>query len=292
MSWWARLDFMVGSQFELLFLPPPVSLPVCLRWSWGLWELWRAEERRLSPPELQGRLDRCNPKNHPVSSSWGGWTEWSPASLAGSTKDIKILIKKKQKTKVSTVSEGGSWPLLWRWWWGVRDQWHWRTPSSPVPPEFPPGQRRLWRGDGVTESSGEEYLTAGPESLSWSGAPGSVEEQRDDTWLQRVSRHDQKKKISTCWELTMSPPWTPLPRRLGANSARSTDLSHSITRWLDHWTTSEGEGFLWKRTKKNNNYIKYRIRLIYFLFLFGTRTFYSFFTKRSHWSMGWPLRLI
>lgn len=47
----------------------------------------------------------------------------------------------------------------------------------------------------------------------------------------------------------MSPPWTPLPRRLGANSARSTDLSHSITRWLDHCTTSEGEGFLWRRKR-------------------------------------------
>lgn len=42
--------------------------------------------------------------------------------------------------------------------------------------------------------------------------------------------------------LTISPPWTPLPRRLGAYSARSTALSHSITRWLDHCTTSEGEG--------------------------------------------------
>lgn len=107
MSWWARLDFMLWSQFELLFLPPPVSLPVCLRWSWGLWELRRAEERHLSPPELQGRLDRCNPENHPVSSSWGGWTEWSPASLAGSTKDIKILFKKKKKKQSLYSLRGG-----------------------------------------------------------------------------------------------------------------------------------------------------------------------------------------
>lgn len=42
--------------------------------------------------------------------------------------------------------------------------------------------------------------------------------------------------------LTISPPWTPLPRKLGAYSARSTALSHSITRWFDHWTTSDGEG--------------------------------------------------
>lgn len=39
----------------------------------------------------------------------------------------------------------------------------------------------------------------------------------------------------------MRPPWTPLPRRLGAYSARSTDRNHSITLWLDHCTTSEGE---------------------------------------------------
>lgn len=52
------------------------------------------------------------------------------------------------------------------------------------------------------------------------------------------------KKNSKCTVLTISPPWTPLPRRLGAYSARSTALSHSITRWLDHCTTSEGDGCL------------------------------------------------
>lgn len=41
-------------------------------------------------------------------------------------------------------------------------------------------------------------------------------------------------------KLTISPPCTPLPRRLGAYSARSTERSHSITRWLVHWVTSEG----------------------------------------------------
>lgn len=38
----------------------------------------------------------------------------------------------------------------------------------------------------------------------------------------------------------MRPPCTPLPRRLGAYSAKSTERSHSITRWLLHWITSAG----------------------------------------------------
>lgn len=38
----------------------------------------------------------------------------------------------------------------------------------------------------------------------------------------------------------MSPPWTPLPLRLGAYSAKSTERSHSITRWLVHCWTSDG----------------------------------------------------
>lgn len=40
--------------------------------------------------------------------------------------------------------------------------------------------------------------------------------------------------------LTISPPWTPLPLRLGAYSARSTERSHSITRWLVHRQISAG----------------------------------------------------
>lgn len=40
--------------------------------------------------------------------------------------------------------------------------------------------------------------------------------------------------------LTISPPWTPLPLRLGAYSARSTERSHSITLWLVHWEISAG----------------------------------------------------
>lgn len=51
--------------------------------------------------------------------------------------------------------------------------------------------------------------------------------------------------------LTMRPPWTPLPRRLGAYSARSTDRNHSITLWLDHCTTSEGERLLCEREKES-----------------------------------------
>lgn len=189
------------------------------------------------------------------------------------------ILKKKKKVKQSLYSlRGESWPWLWRWWWGVCGRWRWRTLSSPASPGFPPGRRKLWPGGGVAESSGEEYLTAGPESPSWNGAPGSVGEQRDDTWFQRASRHIQRKKISTCSEPTMSPPWTPLPRRLGANSARSTDLSHSITRWLDHCTTSEGEGFLWKRERKKEQYL-HKMSDFFFLFI-GTRTFYSFFTIR------------
>lgn len=51
--------------------------------------------------------------------------------------------------------------------------------------------------------------------------------------------------------LTMRPPWTPLPRRLGAYSARSTDRSHSITLWLDHCTTSDGERSLCEREEES-----------------------------------------
>lgn len=65
-----KLDFTVWSQFELLSPPrPPVYLPVCLSWGWGLWELRGVEESHRSTPELQCPLGRCNPENHPVSSS-------------------------------------------------------------------------------------------------------------------------------------------------------------------------------------------------------------------------------
>lgn len=62
-----------------------------------------------------------------------------------------------------------------------------------------------------------------------------------------MQRSDDKIYRKYSLLLTMRPPWTPLPRRLGAYSARSTALSHSITRWLDHCTTSEGEGCFWRK---------------------------------------------
>lgn len=100
-----------------------------------------------------------------------------PSFFGWKHKIIKCQFLKKVKQSLYSV-RGGSWPWLWRWWWGVCDRWRWRTPSSPASPEFPPGQRRLWPGGGVAESSGEEYLTAGPESPSWNGAPGSVGERK------------------------------------------------------------------------------------------------------------------
>lgn len=42
------------------------------------------------------------------------------------------------------------------------------------------------------------------------------------------------------YSLTIKPPCTPLPLRLGAYSARSTDRSHSITLWLVHCEISAG----------------------------------------------------
>lgn len=60
------------------------------------------------------------------------------------------------------------------------------------------------------------------------------------------------KTLEQTWRsLTMRAPCTPLPRRFGAYSARSTDLSHSITLWLDHWTTSEGEPLLCWRNQRS-----------------------------------------
>lgn len=47
--------------------------------------------------------------------------------------------------------------------------------------------------------------------------------------------------------LTMMPPCTPLPRRLGAYSERSTVRSHSITRWLVQRLTSSQEPLSYKR---------------------------------------------
>ena len=40
---------------------------------------------------------------------------------------------------------------------------------------------------------------------------------------------------------TISDPCTPDPLRFGAYSERSTDRSHSMTRWLVQYTTSFGE---------------------------------------------------
>lgn len=50
----------------------------------------------------------------------------------------------------------------------------------------------------------------------------------------------------------MRPPCTPLPLRLGAYSAKSTDLSHSITLWLDHWTTSLGVNWFWAHNQQQH----------------------------------------
>lgn len=63
---------------------------------------------------------------------------------------------------------------------------------------------------------------------------------KDDRTSNSQSRFILNQIKWACKYLTISPPCTPLPLRLGAYSARSTERNHSITRWLVHWVTSEG----------------------------------------------------
>lgn len=83
-----------------------------------------------------------------------------------------------------------------------------------------------------------------------------------EPWLQNLQRrlvlevHTYRRAPGsldgrTSNHLTIKPPCTPLPLRLGAYSARSTERSHSITLWLVHWEISAGEIlFCWKREQK------------------------------------------
>lgn len=228
----------------LLSRRPRASQPAGPSWDWGPWAPQRASERPRSLSAPRCLLGRYSPENHQVSSSSGDWTEWSPASLATekwecSTHESVTFLKKWSDT---FYSQSVLSPLLWPWWWEARGPWRCRTLASPARPATQPAQRRPWRGGGGAASSVEGYLAAEPTSRRWSEVPGSAGEQSLGV---RSARQDLT--ASRTWDvtenLTMSPPWTPLPRRLGAYSARSTALSHSITRWLDHCTTSEGEGW-------------------------------------------------
>lgn len=55
----------------------------------------------------------------------------------------------------------------------------------------------------------------------------------------------EREKSVSQYLLTMTAPWTPLPLKFGAYSDRSIVLSHSITLWLVHKTTSPGIPFMW-----------------------------------------------
>lgn len=80
----------------------------------------------------------------------------------------------------------------------------------------------------------------------------NVEQKGERFHVKTRLQHLHKKKKTWRWAtdtqaaslhetfLTISPPWTPLPLRLGAYSARSTERSHSITLWLVHWEISAG----------------------------------------------------
>lgn len=142
----------------------------------------------------------------------------------------------RQNKKDSAVSDRGV-PLLWRWLWGAHDSWHLHTLSSPAPPVLPPGQKRLWQGDGVTESSGEEYLTAGPKFQSWSGVPGSVAEQRVDAWLPTGFQTRIKEKhlymFSTYNQPTVNTT-APQVRSKFCQIHRSKPLHHTVVGPLDH----------------------------------------------------------
>lgn len=84
-----------------------------------------------------------------------------------------------------------------------------------------------------------------------------------EAWLQHLQGEQTRGNINTgnaraiklssmITSLTISPPWTPLPLRFGAYSAKSTERSHSITRWLVHWEISAGVMLFWIQQRDTN----------------------------------------
>lgn len=220
--------------------------------------LKRAGEKPRWLSEPHCLLGRYSPQIHQVSFSWGDWIGWIPASWAENTEKSNPLINNWHCMLLQQKHVNSCFALTFTLAVVVRGTWPVALPYSRFScvawcPTRAAKAVARWRRSkvfcgGIFNSSAKVS-----ELKRGSSIYGRAYWQKKTT-TNVVIQSCHECMWKTCRKaqnlLTISPPCTPLPRRLGAYSARSTALSHSITRWFDHCTTSEGEGFFCQSQKQ------------------------------------------